>query len=114
MRELAQTHYNLDILDWKTGEAEKPVGHFVRAFELYPNDRNTIVNCGKIFKLLGIITETKKIRLNYLERNLNYEIIDSALKNSCTRCQETLGTLLANHNNCPFFEAKATMIFSEI
>lgn len=72
---------DLGVIYYKTGELDKAIENFAKAFEIAPNDRDTIINCGEIFKSLEKIADAKKFYLNYLKRNPNDEVIASALEN---------------------------------
>ena len=59
-------HNNMGVLYWQAGEGKKALEHFSLALEIDPNHRDTVLNCGQVFKALNRLDETRNIYLSYL------------------------------------------------
>ena len=75
----ALAHNNLGMLSLETGDMAEALDHLAKAFELDPDDRNTVMNCAEIFKCLNRHEDAGKIYLSYLENHPNDMEISRAM-----------------------------------
>ena len=75
----AQAHNNLGVLYWEAREMQKALEHFIRAMEIDPFDRDTVLNCGNLLRNLERNEEAKTVYSAFLKKYPDDEEIDGAL-----------------------------------
>ncbi|MBF0102379.1 MAG: tetratricopeptide repeat protein [Desulfobacterales bacterium] len=64
-------HNNLAVVYWENNEWSLSLRHFVRALELNPQDKTTLINCVHIFKSLNQPDDARAIIIRYLKEHPN-------------------------------------------
>ncbi len=75
----ATAYNNLGVLYWQTGDVQKAIQYFASALENDPDDRNTVLNCGKILTVLEKEEDVNKLYSSYLQRNPDDDEISQLL-----------------------------------
>ena len=65
----AKAHTGLSRAFWHQGKTEDALSSLTRALELEPNDRETILQCSRVFDALGKKDFSKEVLHSYLARN---------------------------------------------
>ncbi|MDR3555359.1 MAG: tetratricopeptide repeat protein [Syntrophobacteraceae bacterium] len=75
----AGAYTRLSGVYWAQGKNEDSLNALLKALELQPGDRNTILECGRVFSALGREEFAKEVFQAYLERNPQDEEVRSRL-----------------------------------
>jgi tetratricopeptide (TPR) repeat protein len=65
----ARAHSGLSRAYWQQGKTEDALNSLTRALELEPNDRETVLQCSRIFDALGKKEFSREVLESYLTRN---------------------------------------------
>lgn len=75
----ATAHNNLGVLYCQTGALAEAIAHFMKALEIDPTDRDTILNCAELLKNLEKFEDARDIYLSYLQKHPDDEEVEKAL-----------------------------------
>jgi len=76
----ATAYNNLGVLHWQEGEVQKASEYFAKALSIDPDDRDTILNCGKVLAVSQSIEEAKRLLSSYLEKHPHDDEISHLLE----------------------------------
>jgi sulfatase maturation enzyme AslB (radical SAM superfamily) len=62
---------NIGVTYWQTGDIEKSLDYFLKAMKVNPNDRDTVLNCGKVLLCLEQRDEARQLYSTYLRTHPN-------------------------------------------
>ena len=75
----ATAHNNIAVISWEEGDFKKALQYFIRAIKNDPDDRDTILNCGRLLTALEKYEDAEKLYKSYLQKHPHDEDISQLL-----------------------------------
>ncbi|MCE5336990.1 MAG: tetratricopeptide repeat protein [Desulfobacteraceae bacterium] len=85
----AKAHVGLSNAFWKKDKIEDALNCLSRALELEPNDSDTVLQCSRVFTMLGQMDYAKEVLEAFLERNPGDQAAHASLKALTVAVPET-------------------------
>jgi len=108
-------HNNLGVVYWQLNNMNMSISNFLKAIEINPDNRDTVINCGKAFEENSQVDDAIHIYQSYLNNHQDDFITDllekisntSALENNtlyninCPKCHDLLTISHQGKWSCP-------------